>query len=108
MEDVQPIIVQKKTRSCRLTKEQTDQKLNEIYQELLDHRRKPALMYIKDGRDMLPYFVIISKRTGRFSFEALQRCYDPNGKFRCYLSHSIDIISIMTGEQKIIFFDEGI
>lgn len=108
MEDVQPIIVQKKTRSCRLTKEQTDQRIDEIFQELLDHRRKPVLMFMKDGRDVLPYFVIISKRIGRYTFEALQKCYDPNGKFRCYLKHTIDVVSVMTGEQKIIYFDEGI
>lgn len=101
----QPTPVKKKqTRSCKLTKEQSYEKLNTIFQAILKHVGQPALLYIKEGRDMVPYYVELVEQG--HGITARYKCYGPDGKFRCYLNHFPSSIAIMTGEQKIIYFDD--
>lgn len=96
----------KQTRSCKLTKEQSHEKLMEITKSVWRHLGQPAILFVKDGRDMIPYYVTLL-REGKH-VQARYKCYDPHGKFRCYLSHCVNSGSLMTGEQRIVFFDEGI
>ncbi len=76
--------------------------------ELLEnHLGCPALLFVKQNRKMVPYFVILSEvdHNGQY-FIAKHKCYDPNGKFRCYLSYTISISSLMSKEQILVLFDE--
>lgn len=94
----------KQTRSCKLTKEQSDERRLKIFQELKQHIGQPAILFIKEGREMIPYFVeLIATSSG---IVARYKCYAPNGQFRCYLRHFPSCISLMTGEQKIVYFDD--
>ena len=104
--------VKKRTRSCKQTKEQTDQKIQDIYHQLLTHIGKPAILFEKESREMVPYFVVLDSKVGsnlsNLGVVALQKCYHPDGGFRCYISHTVNVLKIMIGDQQIIFFDEGI
>lgn len=105
MKQTQKTLVKKKqTRSCKLTKEQSQEKQQKIYQELKQHIGQPALLFVKEGRDMVPYFVtLIATKSG---IVARYKCYAPNGQFRCYLNHFPSCVALMTGEQKIVYFDD--
>lgn len=96
--------VKKQTRSCKLSKEQIDEKLYMIRRELIKHVGEHAILFVKDGRDMIPYFVKLEIQ-GRW-IVALYKCYSPEGKFRCFLTYYVNSLSIMTGEQQIVYFDE--
>lgn len=93
-----------KRRSTKLTKEQSRQKLSDITQELYNHIGQPAILFVKNNREFTPYLVELIK-VGRY-IEARYKCYAPNGSFRCYLSHVPNPISLMTGEQQIVYFDD--
>lgn len=97
-------VKKKQTRSCKLTKEQTSRRLQQINMELRSHVGQPAILYIKDGRETVPYFVelLIQNKV----VVARYKCYSPNGQFRCYLNHFPNSVSLMTGEQKIVYFDD--
>lgn len=92
------------TRSRKLTPEQLDEKLLSVFQELKKHVGQPAILYVKDGREMIPYFVELTATAS--GIMARYKCYAPDGQFRCYLSHSPSSVSLMTGEQKIMYFDD--
>lgn len=98
----------KQTRSCRQTKEQTDQKIREIYHKLVSHIGRPVILFEKESREMVPYFVVLKSKTGSLRVIASQKCYHPDGGFRCFIHHTVSAIKILTGEQKIVFFDDGI
>lgn len=104
MEQEQKSTPVKKPRSCKLTKEQTEEKLKEIQKELLSHIGQPAILFVKESRDMVPYFVelLLDGNT----VVARYKCYSPEGKFRCYLKHYPNCVSLMIGEQRIRFFGE--
>ena len=99
--------VKKANRSGRKSKENTNVTLVRLQKQLEEHIGKPAILFIKEGREMMPYFVTlcdVNKKWGT----AVHKNYGPNGKFRCHMKYSVSIVSLMTGDQKIIFFDEGI
>ena len=93
----------KQTRSCKLTKEQSQEKIQKIFDELYSHIGQNAILYVKDGREMVPYFVELIRNHN--CIIARYKCYSPEGKFRCYLNHFPNCVSLMTGEQKIVYFD---
>ena len=93
----------KQTRSCKLTKEQSQEKIQNILTELYSHVGQNAILYVKENREMVPYFVELIKSHNNII--ARYKCYSSEGKFRCYLNHFPNCISLMTGEQKIVYFD---
>lgn len=97
-------IKKRQVRSTKLTKEQSKDRLKEIRQEVIEHIGYPALLFVKEGRELVPYYVEIIAQ-GR-TVTARYKCYAPNGDFRCYLSHCINSVSLMTGEQVIVYFDD--
>ena len=93
----------KQTRSGKLTKEQSQEKIQKISMELYSHLGQNAILFVKDGREMVPYFVELIRNHN--SIIARYKCYSPEGKFRCYLNHFPNCVSLMTGEQKIVYLD---
>lgn len=96
----------KRRRNTRQTPEQMQERLDEVKREILNHLGQPAILLVKESRDMVPYFVTIE---GNFNyFYGNVRCFGPDGKFRQYLKQSISIIHLITGEQQLIYFDDEI
>lgn len=94
----------RQTRSCKLTKEQYQDKMQKIIKELYSNVGKKAILYVKDGREMVPYFVDLVL-DGKHII-ARYRNYYPNGEFRCYLNHFVNHVSLMTGDQKIVYLQD--
>lgn len=96
----------------RQTQDDTDQKIQQIYLWLVDHIGQPAILYEKSGRELIPEFVKITGICGThintLGVRAAQRCYTLEGTFRTNIMHDVSVISLLTGDQKVVFFDEGI
>ncbi len=107
MRDLLRTPVKKSIRSGRKSKENTNVVLGRLQRQLEEHIGKPAILFIKEGREMMPYFVTLTDVNKKWG-TAIHKNYGPDGKFRCCLSYSVSIVSLMTGDQRIIFFDEGI
>lgn len=94
------------------TKEETDQKIQEIFWWLVEHSGQPAILFEKCGREMIPNYVEIigpcGSHTNSLGVRAAQKCYTPDGKFRSDIIHTANVVSLLIGDQKIIFFDDGI
>lgn len=97
-------------RSYKHSKEHTNQRICEIYHSLLRHRGKPAILLEKQNRETLSYFVKIELKPVNNSknIRAFQRTYHPDGGIRGYVTHTLDPVKILIGEQQLIFFDDGI
>lgn len=104
MEELQPQQPKKRIRSVRQTKEQTDEFLRKTHHELLRHLGQSVLLFKKENRNMMPYFVYLVKPIGKSGVLAFQRCYRPDGSF-VKITHIVNEISILIGEQKVVFFD---
>ena len=100
--------IHKKKRNTRQTKNQIDQTIEKIIDDLVNHTGYPVLFIQKEGRDMVPYLVWIDSKSGRLGVVAHHNCYHPDGGLRCKTRHIIDAIKVMTGEQIVIYFDEDI
>ena len=96
--------VKKQTRSCKLSREQINEKLYTIQQELNRHIGEYAILFVKNVRDRIPYFVKLELR-GK-EVVGLYKCYTPEGKFRYFLTHHVNLVDIMTGEQQIVYFED--
>ncbi len=103
MSEHQQTPVKKQTRSCKLTKEKSQEIIRQISMELQRHVGQPAILFVKDGREMVPYLVELTNKG-----EAQYKCYAPDGTFRCFLKKYPNAIDIMVGDQKIVYFDDGI
>ncbi len=101
-----------KPRNYKQSKEQIDQKIQSIYLELLLHVGEPVIFFKKESRKIIPYFLVLKSVHGKNSEHpyaiAIQNCYNPDGGFRGNITHMVDIIKILTGEQRVVFFDEDI
>lgn len=96
MEQSQP----KKKR--RTTKDASNDELYEIARNLHRHIGKPAILFVKESREFIPYFGTLTN--GGLVYP----CYSPEGKFRCMLHQHVSAVDVLTGHQQIIFFDDGI
>lgn len=97
----------KRTRTIKQTKEQVNQKIGELYLQLINHTGEPAILFEKEGRAVVPYFVNIGNHTpGRLTVVAYQRCYHSEGGFNCWIPHTIEVVKLLIGEQKIVYFDD--
>lgn len=108
MEEQKP----KKRRWRRIqTKEQMDKKIQKVYDELVSHVGEPAILIEKDGRKMVPYLVTLESVVGAYTSSAgvksTQACYSPDGGFRCRVNRTVSVLKLITGEQKIVYLDEG-
>lgn len=95
---------QKKSRVSKLDKEQIRDKMNEIYRGLCEHIDHPAILFVKEGRDMVPYFVEL-KSVGT-AVMGQYSCFNQEGEFRCFQTKQVSVVSILTGEQVLIYFDD--
>lgn len=84
--------------------EQSQTKLNEIRAELTAHLNKPVLLFQIENRKMIPNLMIITAITTAGA-TAEQNCYDNKGNVRNVIRHTVDVIKIMTGYQKIVYLD---
>lgn len=95
---------QKKSRVSKLDKEQIIEKMNEINHGIYTHINKPAIMLVKEGRDMVPYFVEL-KSVGT-AVMGQYSCFNQEGEFRCFQTKQVNVVSILTGEQVLMYFDD--
>ena len=95
----------KRVRSVRQTKEQTQAILRQIRKQLLSNLGKPVLLLKKENRGMTPYLVWLVKPAGRIGIVSIQKCYHSDGSFT-KITHIISEISILIGEQEVIYFGE--
>ena len=98
----------KRKRGKRNSAEQTQNDLHMIQDELKLHLGEHAILYIKQSRDMVPYFIEIFCPDNSGVICGRYKCYGTKCEFRCYQRLSINPIDILTGHQKIVYFDEGI
>lgn len=91
---------QPKRRSSKADKRQSNEKILEIQQELLKRNGQPAILFVKESRDFVPYFITLHGNT------ALHRCFGTKGELRCCLKHQVSPIDLLIGHQQIIFFDD--
>lgn len=96
----------KRKRNARLTREQVQSQLDDIHQDLLSHVGQRALFFQKESRDMMSYLVEIVSPAGSCGVVAQHACYHPEGGIRCKINHTVDAVRLLTGEQRILFFDE--
>lgn len=95
----------KHIRNRKLTEDKSNLIISEITKSIKEHVGCPAILFVKEGREMIPYFVELVQLSPKVVI-ARYKCYSPNGSFRCYLNLIPNSISIMTGEQEIVFFDD--
>lgn len=90
-----------------MTIKQTNQALANIRYNLKKNSNKYALYFYKEKRTFIPRLVEIVKCYEYF-VRIRWKCYDPEGKFRCYLYQGILYVDFLTGDSKIKFFDGDI
>lgn len=105
MEKSERTPVKKPSKGGKRGKGDSNQILIDIQKSLKSHIGCPAILFVKESREMVPYFVELDYNG---CVVAKHKCYAPDGSFRCFLNYHPSAVSIMTGEQRIIFFDEGI
>lgn len=93
---------QSQPKKRRATKDASNDRLNEIARNLSRHVGKPAILFVKESREFVPYFGTLT------SNGLVYPCYSPEGKFRCMLHQHVSAIDVLTEHQQIIFFDDGI
>ena len=88
-------------RNLQVVQEQFTNKRHDIRQGILHHLGKYAVLIEKKGRHSLSYFIqITGDCTGEY------KCYDFEGNFRCCVTKYLDIISILIGEQELVYLDD--
>ena len=77
------------------------QEMSEILdQDIKKHIGQHAILVEKDGKHSFSFFIqITGDCTGKY------KCYDYEGKFRCYLTKYIDKILLIVGDQRLIYLD---
>ena len=88
-------------KNMQMIRDQFQGKHRNIGQEIQDHIGQFAILIEKRGRHSLSFFIQI---TGKCT--AKYRCYDYEGTFRCCLTKYLDIISIIIGEQELVYLDD--
>ena len=97
----------KRIRATKQTREQVNQRISELNLQLINHTGEPAILFEKEGRAFMSYFVNIGDHTpGRLTAMAYQRCYHSEGGFNCWIPHTIEVVKLLTGEQQIVYFDD--
>lgn len=89
-------------RRRRSLNDVSNDRLHEIARDLARHVGQPAILFVKENREFLPYFGKLTKNGLEYP------CYSPEGKFRCLLHQNVSAIDVLTGSQQIVFFDDGI
>lgn len=88
-------------KNLQAAQEQLQNKHQNIRQNILNHLGKYAILIEKRGRHSLSFFIRITGRcTGEY------KCYDFEGKFRCYLTKYLDIRAMLIGEQTLVYLDD--
>lgn len=93
---------QSQPKKRRATKDASNDRLYEIAKDLNRHIGHPAILFVKESREFVPYFGTLV--SGSLVYPA----YSPEGKFRCMLRQPVSAVDVLTGHQQIIFFDDGI
>lgn len=101
-------MVTRKRRNIKLTRKQVAEQLSIIWNQLLMHRGQKAILLQKEGRRTSSYLVTLLSQSWGKGLMAQSTCYTLEGERRCTLSHSIDIVKILTGEQQLIYLNHGL
>ena len=81
-------------------KEKSKEILKDIENQIQSHIGKFALLKEKDGRNTCVYFMkIISLKEGE------SYIYDSRGNFQGSIKRYIDVIKILTDDQRLVFLD---
>lgn len=94
--------MEQQPKKRRTTKDASNDELHEIARNLHRHIGKPAILFVKEGREFIPYFGTLTN--GGLVYP----CYSPEGKFRCMLHQNVSAVDVLTGNQQVHFFDDEI
>ena len=95
-------------RSDRKSLSQIQQRKLEMLVMLLRHQGQYVLLISRVHHKLTPYYVRIIGRCGSTGMLAEQRCFSINGGVTGHIRHVIDLNSLLTGDQRVVTFDEGV
>ena len=92
-------------RSSKLTQKQSKELSTHILSEVIEHIGKTALLFLKEGRKVSSFYVKVYEVNKRGLIIVKHRCYSPTGELRCLITHSLTVSDLLSGCQKLVFFD---
>ena len=93
-------------RSSKLTLIQSKELILSVLNEVAEHLGRPALLFLKEGRKTTSLYVKIYSINKRGLIVVKHRCFSPTGELRCLISHCISASDLLSGCQKLVFFDD--
>lgn len=97
---VKKVQKQNDKKPVEITVEQIQQRKSDISKDITSHIGQYAILLERSGRHASSFFIqITGVNTGKY------RCYDFEGTFRCTVTKYLDVISLMIGEQRLVYLD---
>lgn len=100
------MIEPQRVRSTSMTKEISDNLIKNIESELKIHVGQPALLFVKEGREQVPYFVTLQDSGDKV--KAIHKYYSSDGIERGTKTIMPNVFTLLNGEQRIIFLNKEI